>query len=43
MKKMDFRQFALWTAALAVGAVLGSLGVADEEPVLPKLIAGSVR
>lgn len=28
MKKMDFRQFALWTAALVLGAVLGSLGVA---------------
>ena len=28
MKKMDLRQFAVWTAALVVGAVLGSLGVA---------------
>ncbi len=28
MKKMDLRQFAVWTAALVVGAVLGSLGIA---------------
>ena len=28
MKKMDLRQFAVWTAALVVGAVLGSLGLA---------------
>ena len=28
MKKMDLRQFAVWTAALVLGAVLGSLGVA---------------
>jgi len=28
MKKMDLRQFAVWTAALVIGAVLGSLGVA---------------
>ena len=28
MKKMDLRQFAVWTAALVLGAILGSLGVA---------------
>ena len=28
MKKMDLRQFAVWTAALVVGAILGSLGLA---------------
>ena len=28
MKKMDLRQFAVWTAALVAGAVLGSLGIA---------------